>query len=77
MQRVLFSKAIILQTVYFKLRFSLIYRDVKLPISIRGVKVACFYSAIGIQIHTPSKQTLFMKAKKIRRKKMESRLNIY
>jgi putative transposase len=34
-----FSKAIILQVVYFKLRFSLSYRDVEELLFIRGVKV--------------------------------------
>jgi putative transposase len=33
-----FPKAIILQAVYFKLRFSLSYRDIEL-LSIRGIKV--------------------------------------
>jgi len=35
----LFPQGIILQAVYFKLRFSLIYRDVEELLSIRGVKV--------------------------------------
>ena len=34
-----FPKSIILQAVYFKLRFSLSYRDVEELLSIRGVKV--------------------------------------
>ena len=34
-----FPKAIILQAVYFKLRFSLSYRDVEELLSIRGIKV--------------------------------------
>jgi putative transposase len=34
-----FPKAIILQAVYFKLRFGLSYRDVEELLSIRGVKV--------------------------------------
>ena len=34
-----FPKAIILQAFYFKLRFSLSYRDVEELLSIRGVKV--------------------------------------
>ena len=34
-----FSKAIILQAVYFKLRFSLSYRDVEDLMKIRGVNV--------------------------------------
>ena len=34
-----FPKAVILQAVYFKLRFSLSYRDVEELLSIRGVKV--------------------------------------
>ena len=34
-----FPKAIILQVVYFKLRFSLSYRDIEELLSIRGVKV--------------------------------------
>ena len=34
-----FRKPIILQAVYFKLRFSLSYRDVEELIEIRGVKV--------------------------------------
>jgi len=34
-----FPKAIILQAVYFKLRFSLSYRDVEELMQIRGVKV--------------------------------------
>ena len=34
-----FSKEVILQAVYFKLRFSLSYRDVKELLSIRGLRV--------------------------------------
>ena len=34
-----FLKSIILQAVYFKLRFSLSYRDVEEVMSIRGVKI--------------------------------------
>ena len=34
-----FPKSIILQAVYFKLRFSLSYRDVEELMAIRGVKV--------------------------------------
>ena len=34
-----FPKAIILQAVYFKLRFSLSYRDIEEFLAIRGVKV--------------------------------------
>ena len=34
-----FPKAIILQAVYFKLRFSLSYRDFEELLSIRGVKL--------------------------------------
>jgi putative transposase len=34
-----FPKAIILQSVYFKLRFSLSYRDLEELLSIRGAKV--------------------------------------
>ncbi len=34
-----FPKEVILQAVYFKLRFSLSYRDVEELLSIRGVKV--------------------------------------
>ena len=34
-----FTKSIILQAVYFKLRFSLSYRDVEELLSIRGIKV--------------------------------------
>ncbi len=34
-----FPKSVILQAVYFKLRFSLSYRDVEELMSIRGVKV--------------------------------------
>ena len=34
-----FPKEIILQAVYFKLRFTLSYRDVEELLSIRGVKV--------------------------------------
>jgi putative transposase len=34
-----FPKAIILQAVYFKLRFTLSYRDVEELLRIRGVKV--------------------------------------
>lgn len=34
-----FPKSIILQAVYFKLRFSLSYRDIEELMSIRGVKV--------------------------------------
>ena len=34
-----FPKVVILQAVYYKLRFSLIYRDIEELLSIRGVKV--------------------------------------
>ena len=34
-----YPKAIILQAVYFKLRFTLSYRDVEELLSIRGIKV--------------------------------------
>ena len=34
-----YPKALILQAVYFKLRFTLSYRDVEELLSIRGVKV--------------------------------------
>jgi len=34
-----YPKAIILQDAYFKLLFTLSYRDMKEPLSIRGVKV--------------------------------------
>ena len=34
-----YSRVVILQTVYFKLRFTLSYRDVKELMSIRGIKV--------------------------------------
>ena len=34
-----FSKSVILQAVYFKLRFYLIYRDLEELMGIRGVKV--------------------------------------
>ena len=39
-----FPKAIILQAVYFKLRFSLSYRDVEELLSIRGVKGGFYFT---------------------------------
>jgi len=55
-----FPKSIILQAVYFKLRFSLSYRDVEELMSIRGVKV----DHATIQF-TPLVEQQFRKRKKI------------
>ncbi len=38
-KRALLSQGVVLQAVYFKLRFSLSYRDVEELLSIRGVSV--------------------------------------
>ena len=51
-----YPKAIILQAVYFKLRFTLSYRDVEELLKIRGVKVGgkdrCLYRAVDKQGNT-------------------------
>ena len=41
---------IILQAVYFKLRFTLSYRDVEELMSIRGIKVGCPFLSFEIAL---------------------------
>ena len=60
-----FPKAIILQAVYFKLRFSLSYRDVEEVMSIRGVKVDHTTIQRWVFNFTPLVEQQFRKRKKI------------
>ncbi len=60
-----FSKSIILQAVYFKLRFSLSYRDVEELMSIRGVKVDHATIQRWVLEFTPLIEQQFRKRKKI------------
>ena len=60
-----FPKAIILQAVYFKLRFSLSYRDVEELMSIRGVKVDHATIQRWVFKFTPLVEQQFRKRKKI------------
>jgi len=59
-----FPKAIILQAVYFKLRFSLSYRDVEEILSIRGVKVDHSTIQRWVFKFTPLVEKQFRKRKK-------------
>ncbi len=59
-----FPKAIILQAVYFKLRFSLSYRDVEELMSIRGVKVDHATIQRWVFKFTPLVEQQFRKRKK-------------
>ncbi|MBL4939026.1 MAG: IS6 family transposase [Lutibacter sp.] len=52
-----FPKAIILQTVYFKLRLGLSYRDVEELLSIRGVKVE--HATIQRWVYEPQVDQIF------------------
>jgi len=60
-----FPKSIILQAVYFKLRFSLSYRDVEELMSIRGVKVDHATIQRWVFKFTPLVEQQFRKRKKI------------
>ena len=60
-----FPKAIILQAVYFKLRFSLSYRDVEELMSIRDVKVDHTTIQRWVFKFTPLVEQQFRKRKKI------------
>ena len=59
-----FPKAIILQAVYFKLRFSLSYRDVEELLSIRGIKVDNATIQRWVFKFTPLVEQQFRKRKK-------------
>jgi len=59
-----FPKAIILQAVYFKLRFSLSYRDVEELLSIRGIKVDHATIQRWVFKFTPLVEQQFRKQKK-------------
>ena len=59
-----FPKSIILQAVYFKLRFSLSYRDVEELLSIRGVKVDHVTIQRWVFKFTPLVEQQFRKRKK-------------
>jgi len=59
-----FPKAVILQAVYFKLRFSLSYRDVEELLSIRGVKVDHATIQRWVFKFTPLVEQQFRKRKK-------------
>jgi putative transposase len=60
-----FPKAIILQAVYFKLRFSLSYRDVEELMSIRDEKVGHAAIQRSVFKFTPLVEQQFRKRKKI------------
>jgi putative transposase len=60
-----FPKAIILQAVYFKLRFSLSYRDLEELLSIRGVKVDHATIQHWVFKFTPLVEQQFRKRKKL------------
>ena len=60
-----FPKEIILQAVYFKLRFSLSYRDVEELLSIRGVTVDHATVQRWVYKFTPLIEVAFRKTKKI------------
>src|SRR5215217_4060030 len=59
-----FPKEVILQAVYFKLRFSLSYRDVEELLSIRGVKVDHAIIQRWVYKFTPLIGKAFRKRKK-------------
>ena len=60
-----FPKSIILQAVYFKLRFSLSYRDIEELMSIRGVKVNHATIQRWVFKFTPLVEQQFRKRKKV------------
>jgi len=60
-----FPKAIILQAVYFKLRFSLSYRDLEELLSIKGVKVDHATIQRWVFKFTPLVEQQFRKRKKL------------
>ena len=68
-----FPKAMILQAVYFKLRFSLSYRDVEELLSIRGVKVDHATIQRWVFKFPPPCRITIQKEKKISWKKVETR----
>ena len=59
-----FPKEVILQAVYFKLRFSLSFRDVEELLSIRGVKVDHATIQRWVYKFTPLMEKTFQKRKK-------------
>jgi putative transposase len=59
-----FPKEIILQAVYFKLRFSLSYRDIEELLSIRGVCVECATVQRWVYKFTPFIEATFRTRKK-------------
>ena len=59
-----FPKEVILQAVYFKLRFSLSYRDVEALLSIRGVRVDHATIQRWVYKFTPLMEKSFRKRKK-------------
>ena len=67
-----FPKSIILQAVYFKLRFSLSYRDVEELMSIRGVKVDHTNIQRWVFKFTPLVEQQFRKREENSWKKMEN-----
>src|SRR3954447_18816977 len=60
-----FPKEVILQAVYFKLRFSLSYRDVEELLSIRGVRVDHATIQRWVYKFTPLIEKTFIKRKKV------------
>jgi len=68
-----FPKTIILQAVYFKLRFSLSYRDVEELLAIRGIRVDHATIQRWVFKFTPLVEKQFWKKKENSWKKMESR----
>jgi hypothetical protein len=55
-----FPKAVIIQAVHFKLRFSLSYRDVEELLSIRGLMVEC---AMNFLLMNNSREVLCKKGR--------------
>ncbi len=60
-----FPKAVLLQAVYFKLRFSLSYRDVEELLSTRGVTVDHATIQRWVYKFTPFIEKAFKKRKKL------------
>jgi len=67
-----FPKVIILQAVYFKLRFGLSYRDVEELLSIRGVKVDHATIQRLVFKFAPLVEQQFKKRREISWEKMEN-----
>ncbi len=60
-----FPKEVILQAIYFKLRFSLSYRDLEELLSIRGVRVESCYNQRWVYKFTPLIEAGLKKRRKL------------